>query len=101
MINVENLIAVNDKRNGQNRFKVYGTVTVDNPGITPVLREPTRRHRGAWEVLQLELVDDGGITLQVLTEKTVHFEREGASIWGMVEINYPGGTGHIKIVTLD
>ncbi|WDY58031.1 hypothetical protein [Pseudomonas sp. PSKL.D1] len=101
MINIDNFIAINDKRNGQNSFKVFGTVMVSNPAITPALSEPTFRHRGGWEVLNLDLRDEGGFAPQVLTSKSVYFERAGGTHWGTVEINHPGGTSHLKIITIE
>ncbi|MNO73440.1 hypothetical protein D3C76_644060 [compost metagenome] len=100
-INVDNFVAVNDKRPGQESFKVFGTVNVGHPGIEPLLVEPSIRHKGGWEVLNLELRDNGGIHLQVVTRKTVHFERAGGSAWQAVEINHPGGKSTIKIVTVE
>ncbi|MDF0733405.1 hypothetical protein P0Y43_22170 [Pseudomonas entomophila] len=101
MINLDNFIAINDKRPGQNRFKVFGTVTVATPSVTPVLVEPAIRHKGGWEVLRLTLEDDGDVTLQALTEKPVYFERAGGTSWTQVEVDFPGGQHKLPIVTVE
>lgn len=39
-IDIDNFVAINDKRPGKEAFRVFGTVTVANPGIEPVLSTP-------------------------------------------------------------
>ncbi len=98
MIKVENLYAYNNEVPGQPIcFEVQGTVTVGHPGIEPVLVEPEFRHMGGWEVLQLELVDSGEATIQVVTEKKVFFRREGASAWKRLEIIHDEGSQMVEI----
>ncbi|WP_449430513.1 hypothetical protein [Pseudomonas putida] len=99
--NVDNFVAINDKRPGQESFRVFGTVTVPNPGIEASLLQPEARHKGGWEVLNLELVDTYTNALTVMAQKTVSFERAGGSPWEFVEINHPGGESRIKIVTVE
>ncbi|EJT83401.1 hypothetical protein PPS11_36385 [Pseudomonas putida S11] len=70
---ITNLVAINDIAHGKQVFRVHGTVTVASPAIEPVLVEPKLRHRGGWEVLELQLLDSGAITPQVLTEKNRGF----------------------------
>lgn len=86
MATIANLVAINDIANGEQVFRVHGTVTVGCPAIEPVLVEPKIRHKGGWEVLELQLQDSGAITPQVVTEKTVVFERAGGTPWKTVEI---------------
>jgi len=98
MSKIENLYAYNLEVPGQPTcFEVQGTVTVAHPGIEPVLVEPKIRHRGGWEVLQLNLEDKGGANLQVLTEKPVFYRRECASSWKRLEIIQPDGPQIVEI----
>lgn len=69
MATIANLVAINDIANGEQVFRVHGTVMVGCPAIEPVLVEPKVRHKGGWEVLELQLQDSGAITPQVVTEK--------------------------------
>lgn len=102
MNNLNSFIAINDKRPGQNTFKVFGTLIMSDSATHPVLVEPTVRHKGGWEVLTLEFQRLGGVGLTVLTERGVHFERAGGTAWEVVEIIHPDGTSHkLKIHTID
>lgn len=98
-IDINNFVAINDKRPGQEAFRVYGTLQLANPGIEPVLSEPARRHRGGWEVLKLDLVQSDQPTLAVVTTKQVAFERAGTSSWTTLEIQ--GCEGLLKIITVE
>ncbi len=97
MVNITNLVAINDIANGEQVFRVHGTVMVASPAIEPVLVEPRIRHRGGWEVLELQLLDSGAIAPQVLTEKTVTFERAGGTHWKMLEITHAGSQQRCEI----
>ncbi|MBV4489179.1 hypothetical protein [Pseudomonas oryzicola] len=101
MATIANLVAINDIANGEHIFKVHGTVTVASPAIEPVLVEPQVRHRGGWEVLELQLLDSGAIAPQVLTKKTVTFERAGGTRWKMLEITHAGSQQRCKIRTVE
>ncbi|MGY4524913.1 hypothetical protein [Pseudomonas sp. UBA4617] len=101
MSNIANLVAINDTVNGEQVFSVHGTVMVASPAIEPVLVEPRIRHRGGWEVLELQLLDSGAIAPQVLTEKTVTFERAGGTRWKMLEITHAGSQQRCEIRTLE
>lgn len=101
MTTITNLVAVNDIAHGKQVFRVHGTVTVASPAIEPVLVEPELRHRGGWEVLELKLLDSGAITPQVLTEKTVAFERSGGTGWKTVEIIHADGSQRCEIRTIE
>lgn len=68
MATITNLVAINDIAHGKQVFRVHGTVTVASPAVEPVLVEPAAP-QGGWEVLELQLLDSGAITPQVLTEK--------------------------------
>ncbi|WP_410951437.1 hypothetical protein [Pseudomonas sp. S1(2024)] len=98
---ITNLVAINDIAHGKQVFRVHGTVTVASPAIEPVLVEPKLRHRGGWEVLELQLLDSGAITPQVLTEKTVAFERAGGTGWKTVEIIHTDGSQRCEIRTIE
>ena len=98
---INNLVAINDIAGGEKAFRVHCTVTVANPAIEPVLVEPQIRHRGGWEVLELQLKDTGAITMQVLTEKTVKFERVGGTHWKSLEIVQADGSQRCEIRTLE
>jgi hypothetical protein len=98
MNTIKNLFAYNVDVPGEpTYFEVQGTVTVAHPGIEPVLVEPTVRHRGGWEVLQLQLVEKEGIHLQVVTEKNVFFKREGGTAWKSLEVIEPAGSQRVEI----
>ncbi|WP_406820422.1 hypothetical protein ACJA3S_25630 [Pseudomonas sp. KnCO4] len=101
MATIANLVAINDIVNGERTFKVHCTVTVVSPAIEPVLVEPKIRHRGGWEVLELQLLDSGAIAPQVLTEKTVTFERAGGTHWKMLEITCAGSQQRCEIRTVE
>lgn len=101
MTTITNLVALNDIAHGKKVFRVHCTVTVASPAIEPVLVEPRLRHRGGWEVLQLQLQDSGAITPQVLTEKTVVFERAGGTGWNTVEVIHAGGSQRCEIRTIE
>ncbi|WP_085621476.1 MULTISPECIES: hypothetical protein [unclassified Pseudomonas] len=98
---IANLVAINDIANGEQVFRVHGTVTVGCPAIEPVLVEPKGRHKGGWEVLELQLQDSDAITPQVVTEKTVVFERAGGTGWNTVEIIHAGGSQRCEIRTIE
>lgn len=98
---IENLMAINDIAHGDATFKVYGTVTVASPAIEPILVESEVRHKGGWELLELKMVDTGAIAPQVLTEKTVAFERAGGTAWNTVEVVHPEGVQRCEIRTLE
>jgi len=98
---INNLVAINDIAGSEKAFRVHCTVTVANPAIEPVLVEPQIRHRGGWEVLELQLKDTGAITMQVLTEKTVMFERAGGTHWKSLEIVQADGSQRCEIRTLE
>lgn len=98
MNTIENLIAYNTDAPGEpTYFEVQGTVTVAHPGIEPVLVEPKVRHRGGWEVLELQLVEREGIALQVVTQKDVFFRREGGTSWKSLEVIEPAGSQKVEI----
>ena len=101
MATIANLVAINDIVNGERTFKVHCTVTVVSPAIEPVLVDPKIRHRGGWEVLELQLLDSGSIAPQVLTEKTVTFERAGGTNWKMLEITCAGSQQRCEIRTVE
>ncbi|RCL29537.1 hypothetical protein C6A77_00115 [Pseudomonas sp. AFG_SD02_1510_Pfu_092] len=101
MATITNLVAINDIANGEQVFRVHGTVTVNNPAIEPVLVEPKIRHRGGWEVLELQLLDSGGIAPQVLTDKTVLFERAGGTGWKTLEVIHADGSQRCDIRTIE
>jgi len=101
MATITNLVAVNDITHGKKVFRVHGTVTVATPAIEPVLVEPKIRHRGGWEVLELQLKDTGAIAMQVLTEKAVMFERVGGTHWKSLEIVQADGSQRCEIRTLE
>lgn len=98
---ITNLVAVNDIAHGKQVFRVHGTVTVTTPAIEPLLVEPKLRHRGGWEVLELQLQDSGAITPQVVTEKTVVFERAGGTGWKTVEVIHAGDSQRCEIRTIE
>lgn len=98
-IDINNFVAINDKRPGKEAFRVFGTVTVANPGIEPKLSIPSPRHRGGWEVLRLELIEPDSPSMAVMTTKPVAFEKPGTSPWSELEIQ--GCEGWLKIVTID
>ncbi|MDR2318169.1 MAG: hypothetical protein LBF06_17440 [Pseudomonas sp.] len=98
MNTIKNLIAYNNVVPGEPTcFEVQGTVTVAHPGIEPVLVEPKVRHRGGWEVLELQLVEKEGIALQVVTQKDVFFRREGGTSWKSLEVIGPAGSQRVEI----
>ena len=101
MATIANLVAINDIANGEQVFRVHGTVTVGCPAIEPVLVEPKVRHKGGWEVLELQLQDSGAITPQVVTEKTVVFERAGGTPWKTVEIIHGDGSQRCEIRNIE
>ncbi|WP_144169950.1 hypothetical protein [Pseudomonas sp. Kh13] len=101
MATIANLVAINDIANGKQVFRVHGTVTVGCPAIEPVLVEPKVRHRGGWEVLELQLLDSGAITPQVLTEKTVVFERAGGTPWKTVQIIHADSSQRCEIRNIE
>jgi len=101
MPEIANLVAINDIAGEKKTFRVHCTVTVANPAIEPVLVEPLRRHRGGWEVLELQLHDTGAVAMQMLTEKTVMFERAGGTHWKAVEIVHAGGSQRCEIRTIE
>ncbi len=98
---INKLVAINDIAGIEKAFRVYCTVTVANPAIEPVLVEPKTRHKGGWEVLELQLKDTGAITMQVLTEKIVMFERVGGTRWKSLEIIQADGSQRCEILTLE
>ncbi|AGN83495.1 MULTISPECIES: hypothetical protein [Pseudomonas] len=98
-IDIDNFVAINDKRPGKEAFRVFGTVTVANPGIEPVLSTPSPRHRGGWEVLRLDLIEPDSPSMAVMTTKPVAYEQAGISPWTDLEIQ--GCEGRLKIVTID
>lgn len=62
-------------RQDGNQLYVEGTVTVAHPGIDPVL-EPSRLQDRSFNLnLDLKLQEQDGSFIQVLTEKTVTFEK--------------------------
>jgi hypothetical protein len=98
MNTIKNLFAYNVDVPGEpTYFEVQGTVTVAHSGIEPVLVEPEFRHRGGWEVLELNLLDKGGVSLPALTEKRVLFRREGGTAWKSLEIIEPEGSQQVEI----
>ncbi|MNP15015.1 hypothetical protein D3C76_1073540 [compost metagenome] len=101
MTTIANLVAINDIAHGKQVFRVHGTVTVASPAIEPVLVEPQVRHRGGWEVLELKLLDSGAMAPQVLTEKTVLFERAGGTGWKTVEIRHADGSQRCEIRNIE
>lgn len=98
MHKIESINAYNSDIPGQPiTFEVQMTVTVAHPGIEVVLVQPRVRHRGGWETLELQLIDNGNPAPQVVTEKNVFFTREGASPWKTLEIIHPGGSQRVEI----
>jgi hypothetical protein len=98
MNTIKNLIAYNNDVPGEpTYFEVQGTVTVAHPGIEPVLVEPKVRHRGGWEVLELQLMKKEGFFTQVVTQKNVCFRREGGTSWKSLEVIEPAGSQRVQI----
>lgn len=60
-------------------FRVYGTVTVANPGIVPTLVLSPLQDKSFNLRLDLELKDSGDISAQVVTEKAVTYKSPGNS----------------------
>ena len=82
-------------------FRVYGTVTVANPGIVPTLVLSPLQDKSFNLSLDLELEDSGEITLQVETEKAVTYKSPGNSNVSGVSIFFEGKLlHHIKEVTI-
>lgn len=62
---------------GGGTFRVRGTLTVANPGITPVLEKARIQDRSMALNLELKLVQEEGMFMQVQTDKEVCFEMPG------------------------
>ena len=62
---------------GGGTFRVRGTLTVANPGVTPVLERARIQDRSMALNLELKLVQEEGMFSQVQTEKEVCFEMSG------------------------
>ncbi|WP_422418295.1 hypothetical protein [Pseudomonas sp. GZD-222] len=58
-------------------FRVRGTYTVANPGITPILEKARIQDKSMGLNLELKLVQEEGIFTQVQTDKEVCFEMPG------------------------
>lgn len=70
-------------------FRVYGTVTVAHPGITPKL-VPSQVQDTPFLPLELVLEDNNGINVQVLTDKFVEYKVTGDYHVSNVGIFYNG-----------
>jgi hypothetical protein len=70
-------------------FRVYGTVTVAHPGITPKLvKSPVQDT--PYLPLELILESNDGINIQVETDKFVEYKVEGDYPVSAVGIHYKG-----------
>ena len=58
-------------------FRVRGTFTVANPGITPVLEKARMQDKSMALNLELKLIQEDGMFMQVQTAKEVCFEMPG------------------------
>ena len=75
-------------------FRVYGTVTVAHPGITPTLVVSPMQDKSFNLRLDLELNTSDDIVIQVETEKAVTYKNPGASNVSGVSIFFKGELLH-------
>ncbi|KJK06724.1 MULTISPECIES: hypothetical protein [Pseudomonas] len=62
---------------GGGSFRVRGTITVANPGIKPVLVKAKIQDKSFGLNLELQLEQEEGMFMQMLTDKEVCFEMSG------------------------
>jgi hypothetical protein len=74
-------------------FRVFGTVTVANSGITPKL-VPSEVQDTPFLPLELILEPANGVSMQVLTDKVVEYKIPGNHDITSVGILYNGGLLH-------
>lgn len=93
------IVAINDKRPGQEGFRVFGYLTVAHPGIEPILSESENATNG--DVLRLDYVNTGASVLQVVTRKLCVFERKSGCSSTVLTLNTDGGLYRMPIITLE
>ncbi len=76
-IECKNWHAQLDKMPPGTRFRVHGTVTVNHPGIEPVLVKRAKQDKSMALALELELKKKDGNFLQFVCDKEVHLELPG------------------------
>lgn len=62
---------------GGGSFRVRGTITVANPGVNPVLVKARIQDKSFGLNLELQLEQEEGMFIQMLTDKVVCFEMSG------------------------
>ncbi|WP_223455246.1 MULTISPECIES: hypothetical protein [unclassified Pseudomonas] len=82
-----------DRMPGAASFRVFGTVTVANSGITPKL-VPSQIQDTPFLPLELVLEPADGVSLPVLTDKVVEYKIPGNHAITSVGIFYDGGLLH-------
>ncbi|WP_248914573.1 hypothetical protein [Pseudomonas moorei] len=82
-----------DRMPGAASFRVFGTVTVANSGITPKL-VPSEVQDTPFLPLELILEPANGVSMQVLTDKVVEYKIPGNHDITSVGILYNGGLLH-------
>ncbi|MGN8259091.1 hypothetical protein ACLEJW_07135 [Pseudomonas sp. SMSB3] len=72
------------------RLRVHGTVTVNHPGIEPVLVRRAAQNGSTTVTLDLELQRKEGAFVQVVCDKAVRFEESILDTVSQVEIFHDG-----------
>ncbi|CAH0127941.1 hypothetical protein [Pseudomonas brassicacearum] len=87
-ISTKNWTAQIDRMPGAASFRTFGTVTVANSGVTPILVRSDKQDKSFDLRLDLKLQDSDGVSLQVLTDKFVEYKELGDSHVSSVSIYF-------------
>lgn len=95
------IVAINDKRPELAGFRVFASLSVPHAGVEPVLTRPKTETTGNCEVLQLDYLESGNPTLQVVTRKLCVFECKRPSTSELLVLNTKGGQYRVPVITID